>query len=137
MLSILLALVGASAIGVAVFDGGTQGSLVIHTMFAFLNFTAGGLAAIISNRIVRSPFCYFAVFMGAAALVSFCLFIIGGITHSGPSLIGPGGVERWISYPVVLWAIGFGGYLMGQSSPPIHKNKAMSHIAVVTETTPK
>jgi len=81
MLSILLALVGVSAIGVAVFDGGTQGSLVIHTMFAFLNFTAGGLAAIISNRIVRSPLRYFAVFIGAA-LVSFALFIIGGATQS-------------------------------------------------------
>ncbi|MGZ7202815.1 MAG: DUF998 domain-containing protein [Halobacteriota archaeon] len=124
VLSILLALVGVSAIGVAAFNGGTEGSLVIHTMFAFLNFTAGGLAAIISYRIVRSPFRYFAIFIGATALVSFALLIIGGVTHSVLSLIGPGGVERWVSYPVVLWSIGFGGYLMGQSSPPIHKQQS-------------
>ncbi|MGZ4915015.1 MAG: hypothetical protein ACXV3T_08925, partial [Halobacteriota archaeon] len=48
----------------------------------------------------------------------------GGVTHSVLSLIGPGGVERWVSYPVVLWSIGFGGYLMGQSSPPIHKQRS-------------
>jgi fumarate reductase subunit D len=28
---------------------------------------------------------------------------------------GRGGVERFVAYPVLLWIIGFGGYLMGAS----------------------
>jgi hypothetical protein len=27
-----------------------------------------------------------------------------------------GGVERWVAYPVVLWVIGMGGYLLGYGS---------------------
>ncbi|MCX9076244.1 MAG: hypothetical protein OIN88_16610 [Candidatus Methanoperedens sp.] len=26
--------------------------------------------------------------------------------------LGPGGMERMIAYPVLLWGTGFGGYLM-------------------------
>jgi len=28
--------------------------------------------------------------------------------------IGPGGLERMMAFPVLLWAIGFGGHLMGR-----------------------
>lgn len=28
------------------------------------------------------------------------------------SFIGDGGTERWVAYPIMLWLIGFGGYLM-------------------------
>jgi hypothetical protein len=30
--------------------------------------------------------------------------------------MGMGGVERWVAYPVVLWVLGMGGYLMGYGS---------------------
>jgi hypothetical protein len=26
-----------------------------------------------------------------------------------------GGLERWVAYPILLWILGFGGYLMGGS----------------------
>ncbi len=28
--------------------------------------------------------------------------------------LGEGGLERWVAYPVLLWALGLGGHLMGQ-----------------------
>ena len=29
--------------------------------------------------------------------------------------LGKGGMERMIAYPALLWAVGFGGYLIGYS----------------------
>jgi hypothetical protein len=29
--------------------------------------------------------------------------------------LGVGGAERWVAYPVLLWAMGFGGYLAGSA----------------------
>ena len=28
---------------------------------------------------------------------------------------GPGGLERWVAYPVLLFVLAFGGYLMGDA----------------------
>jgi hypothetical protein len=30
-------------------------------------------------------------------------------------VLGIGGLERWIAYPILLWVTGFGGYLIGHS----------------------
>ncbi|WP_254662945.1 hypothetical protein [Haladaptatus sp. W1] len=29
------------------------------------------------------------------------------------NVLGSGGVERWVAYPLLLWVTGFGGYLLG------------------------
>jgi len=34
-------------------------------------------------------------------------------------ILGGGGVERWVAYPIVIWLIGFGEYLPGLSSKEI------------------
>jgi hypothetical protein len=47
---------------------------------------------------------------------SFGLVSLGSLLFSGPlaaSDLGAGGVERWVVYPVVLWVVAFGGYLLG------------------------
>lgn len=59
ILALLLALFGVGAIGVALFNGSTDASLVAHTLFALLAFTAGGLSAIVAFMVVRSPFRYY------------------------------------------------------------------------------
>ena len=46
--------------------------------------------------------------MGITALVALVLFVTGNFLT-----LGRGGMERMIAYPEVLWAIGFGGYLIG------------------------
>jgi hypothetical protein len=34
-------------------------------------------------------------------------------------VLGDGGTERFVAYPVVIWAIGFGGYLTGNEGRPV------------------
>jgi uncharacterized membrane protein len=115
-LSLLIALSGIGALCASAFN---EQHLAFHTLFSFLSFITVSLVAIVSYFILRAPFRYFAVILGVIALASFGMFIIfsteyGEGAGSIASLIGPGGVERWISYPITLWSIGFGAYLMGQ-----------------------
>ena len=82
--------------------------------FCHDGFRYGSLSAIISYRIERAPFCYFSVILGGTALLDLFLYYIMGET-SPFAYFSFGGLERWIAYPVLLWVIGFGGYLMGDS----------------------
>jgi hypothetical membrane protein len=110
VVAVPLALLGLGALGVGVFPGDTG---AIHAVFAQLTFIAGGVAAILSALVVSSPLRYLAVVLGAVPLVNLALYIAlqDDWFVSG---LGPGGLERWIAYPIVLWLVVFGGYLMAQ-----------------------
>jgi hypothetical membrane protein len=105
--TLLLGLLGIGALGVGIFPSPTGNP---HAISALVTFVAGGLAAIVTSRETAPPFRFLAIALGAislAALVSALVF-----PDVGPSAaLGPGGAERWIAYPVVIWIIGFGGYL--------------------------
>jgi hypothetical membrane protein len=106
-----LGLFGIGILGVGIFNG-SYGD--IHAIFALLAFVMGGLAAILSSRIVRTPFNYFSIILGSIALLNLFLFYIIG--EASPFFVlGIGGLERWIAYPILLWVTGFGGYLLGHS----------------------
>lgn len=108
---VLIALFGLGALGVGVFPG-DRGNL--HVFFALLAFITGGLAAIVSLTITTRPFSYISVLLGVIALVTLLLYFIMG--DSSPMAgLGIGGVERWVAYPIMLWATGLGGYLMGRA----------------------
>lgn len=47
------------------------------------------------------------IILGGTTLASLLLFVLG--SYLG---LGPGGMERMVVYPVILWGVGFGGYLM-------------------------
>lgn len=104
VISALIFLSGAGAVGVGLFPE-TAGFL--HVIFSFITFFFGALAAIAVSRLVKGPFSYFSVLMGLASLSALVLF--GLEIYLG---LGPGGMERMIAYPILLWATGFGGYLM-------------------------
>jgi hypothetical membrane protein len=107
--ALVLALFGISVTGVGIFPG-NYGN--IHAIFALLTFVSGGVAALLTYRVTTSPFRYFSAILGAIALTFLILYIVVG--QSSPfAILGQGGVERWVVYPVVLWSIGYGGYLMG------------------------
>jgi hypothetical membrane protein len=104
-------LVGLSSLGsvfVGVFPEDTG---IPHAIAALLAFIAGGVAAIISYRYLKTPFRYVSVALGALSLLSFILFLTG--IHLG---LGAGGMERMIAYPNIIWSIGFGGNLMADST---------------------
>lgn len=56
-----------------------------------------------------------------AAVVVSGLLVIGGAFFLfgavGGGVLGIEGLERWMADLVVLWTVGFGGYLMGSSRP--------------------
>ncbi|NYT01892.1 MAG: DUF998 domain-containing protein [Methanosarcinales archaeon] len=111
--SILLAAFGLGALGVGIFNG-SYGNL--HAIMALITFVGGGLSAVASSRITKPPFSHFSAALGAITLLTLLQYFLLG--ESSPFLVlGIGGLERWIAYPIVLWIIGFGGYLMGSSRP--------------------
>lgn len=105
--SVFLTLFGVGMLGVGVFPGHTGG---IHAVFALLTFTSGGVAAILSARVLASPFRYVAIVLGAVPLANLVLFMFLGDSYFVSGL-GDGGVERWVAYPIILWLTGCGGYL--------------------------
>jgi hypothetical membrane protein len=82
-----------------------------HTLFAFTAFLAGGIAVILSSRVTAAPFRYLWMVLGTVALGATVLGVF--FLEWGPvAEPGEGGIERWIVYPIVLWLVAFGSYLM-------------------------
>jgi hypothetical membrane protein len=110
--AIALLLLGVGIIGVGIFPGteigGHASTTGVHPLVSMLTFTAGGLAAVLAYRVTTSPFRYLSAFLGLVALLSLVLS-----SPLGNTKLGLGGVERWVAYPVVLWIVAFGGYLLG------------------------
>ncbi len=111
MVTVFLGLFGTGVLGVGIFNGSYGDT---HAIFALLAFLAGGLSAVASCRVQRAPMSYFSVILGGIALLDLFLFYIMG-QESPFMVLGIGGLERWIAYPILLWVTGFGGYLMGHS----------------------
>jgi hypothetical membrane protein len=103
--AVLLGIAGIGAAGVGLFH---EDLGAIHAIMAFLAFFFGGLSAIFSYKMVKNPFAMISVALGTISIAA--LILIGADIYLG---IGVGGMERMIFYPVMLWAAGFGGYLMG------------------------
>jgi hypothetical membrane protein len=79
-----------------------------------VTFVSGGIAALTTARVASGPFRYLSYLLGAAALATLGTYMLLG-DGSPMAVLGIGGVERWIVYPVVLWVTAFGGYLSGRA----------------------
>jgi len=99
-----LILCGIGAMGVGIFpeDFGT-----VHKAVSLIAFLFGALSAIASYKYQKPPLSYFAVILGLTSLAALAMFATE--VYLG---LGKGGMERMIAYPVLLWAIGFSGYLI-------------------------
>jgi hypothetical membrane protein len=123
VLTILLALMAIGAMGAGVF---TKDFTTIHGAVSSMAFVFGGLSAIISFKVLKTPLSAMSVVLGLMALGAFVLFA-GGILTSGAFAsseaqasdfflgLGPGGMERMIVYPALIWLAGFGGHLIALS----------------------
>ena len=105
--SIPLSLFVLGLIGIGIFSGD---KVPYHGMFAMLTFLTGGLSAILAFKIVSTPFKYIGILFGSISLATWAAAVF--IPNIIFSLIGMGGTERWLVYPIVLWITGLGGYLM-------------------------
>jgi len=103
--SVLLALSGAGAIGVGLFN--ELDHTALHIVSASLAFGCGGLAAVVSSRWSQPPYSHISVFLGLVSLAALALLI--SRSYLG---LGPGGMERMAAYPILFWALGLGAYLM-------------------------
>jgi hypothetical membrane protein len=118
-LTILLVLMGIGAMGAGVF---TKDFATVHGAVSLMAFVFGGLSAIASFKVLKMPLSVISVVLGLMTLGALALFA-GGLLTSGAYTsteapvsdlflgIGPGGIERMIVYPAVLWLAGFSGYL--------------------------
>lgn len=107
--TVLVGLFGLGVLGVGVFNGSWG---TVHALFAMTTFVAGALAAIVSFRVLPGPMRYISVVLGLVSFVTLLEYFALG--DSSPMLeMGEGGVERWIAYPVLLWTMGLGGFMMG------------------------
>ena len=108
ILSILLALASIGAVGVGLF---TEDILVIHFISSLIVFAFSGISAIVSYKFEKPPLSYVSSVLGVATLSALALMASG--IYLG---LGVGGIERMIAYPALLWMIGFGAHLIGDSS---------------------
>jgi hypothetical membrane protein len=108
ILTSVVLLAGIGAVGVGIFN---EAFAILHSLFSFITFFFAALAAIAAFRVLRPPFSYLSVLIGAGSLVALGLFL----SKNDYLKLGIGGMERMIVYPVLTWAIGFGGYLLGTS----------------------
>ena len=109
-LTLTLVLAGAGAVGVGLFPETTG---VPHQICSLFTFFFSAASAIISYRVTRRPLSYFSVVLGVialAALVSLLFLHSSLINDLG---IDRGGMERMIAFPILVWALGFGGFMMG------------------------
>ncbi|MEM4417240.1 MAG: DUF998 domain-containing protein [Nitrososphaerota archaeon] len=102
----LLFLAGLGAAGVGVFPEGSPYGL--HTLMSFIVFFFAGVSALYASRLVSRPLNIFSAVMGVLTLAALSLFATE--TYLG---LGPGGMERLIAYPPLIWGVAFAGYLMG------------------------
>jgi hypothetical membrane protein len=105
--SIPMFLFGLGLLGIGAFPGDKA---PYHGLASMLTFLAGGLSPIMSYKVVSSPFKFTGFVCGLLALAMW--FIIVFSPEVLLSFMGIGLIERWIAYPIMLWLIGFGGYLM-------------------------
>lgn len=77
-------------------------------------FVAGGVSAIMSRKLLEGPMRMIAVALGTIALIAIVLGSDAFVDRGVGAALGVGGIERWIAYPVILWMVAFGGYLLGE-----------------------
>jgi hypothetical membrane protein len=91
-------------------------NIVIHSIGAVLAFIPGAIALIVSYRLIRTDLKYFAVILGVISLIGAIVEFGAYYSTIVQQVLGPGGTERVIVYPVLAWQMIFGGYLSGKSS---------------------
>jgi hypothetical membrane protein len=102
------AILGVGTVGVGIFP---LTHPTPHTLSALTAFLAGGIAVILSSRVTAAPFRYLWMVLGTVALGATVLGVFF-LEWAPVAELCEGGIERWIVYPIVLWLVAFGSYLM-------------------------
>ncbi|MGI0091916.1 MAG: hypothetical protein ACREBS_09420, partial [Nitrososphaerales archaeon] len=68
-----------------------------------LAFVPGAVVLILSYRLIQSELKYFSVTLGGISLVGVILEFGGYNSSIVQQVLGPGGTERIIVYPILVW----------------------------------
>jgi hypothetical membrane protein len=112
------------AMGVGIFTSAF--STTIHGLVSLMAFGFGSLSAIASFKVLKLPLSAISAVLGVMTLAALSLFsaglvTTGSLTTSEPPAsefflgIGPGGMERMIIYPALIWLTLFSGHLVAIS----------------------
>ncbi len=105
----IVALAGIGVLGVGLFPETTG---IWHPIFSFIAFFFAGASAITAYKIEKAPYSYLSVIAGVVTLIALGLYIEG--QYLG---LGPGGMERMVAYPALIFTLGFGGHFMAGIPP--------------------
>jgi hypothetical membrane protein len=107
LLTVVSALFGAGAFLVGIFPGNTTP----HPYVALIAFVFAPLTAIAVFRVASGPFRFMSLGVGLLSLAALIASELGDNSPIAKS-IGVGGTERWQVFPIILWLVFFGGYLL-------------------------
>jgi len=92
-------------IGVGLFPAQTG---LPHLVASLLTFGGLGVTALVVAGLVQGPFRGVSAVLGALELLALVLYVVLG----GGTFLGVGGLERWVAYLALVWAVSFGGFLL-------------------------
>jgi hypothetical protein len=96
---------------------GFVGPMFYAFFYTYLYNKTGSVALCMLLHRTTAPFRHIWMALGAAALVAITLGIF--FLEWGPiARLGEGGIERWNVYPLVLWLVAFGSYLLAAPTAP-------------------
>ena len=105
----MLAGLGAIGAGLVPLSSGDA-----HSLFALAAFIFFNVEAIACAVVVTGPMRVISALTGVIGLGFVVLMVIGDAGNPGVfGAMGHGGAERMIVYPVMMWLMAFGGYLVG------------------------
>ena len=92
--------------------------LPLHIAGAYIGFVGGAAATLCDFKMIKSRFRYFALILGILSVISIVVLFRGYTNGIDSQTLGAGGWERLVLYPLVVWFIALGAYLMsdGRSS---------------------
>ncbi|MGC9148523.1 MAG: DUF998 domain-containing protein [Sulfolobales archaeon] len=105
VLSGVVFLAGIGSVGVGAFPE-TYG--VLHTISSIVTFVPASLIPLTTSFVIRDSFFRaFSVVMSILSILSLALFV-----SRNDLGLGIGGIERLIVYPILFWALFFGGFIL-------------------------
>ncbi|MCL4329250.1 MAG: DUF998 domain-containing protein [Candidatus Thermoplasmatota archaeon] len=117
LLSVSFYLTSIGIVMVSLFPWNVLSSL--HGIGALMAFIFGSLTCIGSPRIISGQLKKTSVSLGLISLAAWTLNIFGLA-----NVLGGGGAERMLYYPIILWAIAFGAYLQALHSNAVPSSGA-------------
>ena len=134
LLTVVSTLFGAGVLLVGILPGNTTP----HPFAAMIAFVFSALTAIAVFRVTSAPFRFMSLFAGLLSLAALVAGMLGGNSPVVQS-IGAGGAERWVVFPIILWLVFFGGYLLasGHSRQPDQHGPAAADKPADTQADPR